>query len=627
MLSLAAQCRQYTTIRLPRSQGSLPVVSLTALTLWGRGMHTLLTFRPQDSVTSAVPLLKARSTSGRRGLATSSRARARESEVLRLAQSPDTIARAIGMYREMMLDLPLHSLAPWMLLVGCHDFQVVDGEQLWLARSICALHGRERQAKHDLLLCAYMKLGKERQLREAVADLCVAPALLGSGTLAAVLAELQGTPADHRLACRLWEALVELQGFRPSQTCVRLALKAAIHSDNMDLAVRTYRLVLSCRWAGVQTGYWIEKIMIYGLAINRRLDDAFELTAATTAVRPDSPAVAMQTAHKYELLLNGLSVARCADEAEVVFAHVRDDLGMRPTAAMYNSLLGVLAWSRGWDEIERYLGLMEQDGHAVPDSAWKRILLGFSKQGRVDLCDRALAAMGSRGIPYTHVVVLAAIQAFAQLGNLDMVMRWYQVIVAALSAQAQQPPARQRAVSVDGTVTSSGMQCPPAGEHAATDAASRRGLDPPPTLMQPEGFAAYFIARNELVWHRSALSTLLDVVGELGSAPLLMQLWDGICGFRHQVRTLRFSPHMYMTFARSLAWHGLLDRHEMRMLSWIHDATNGFSHSQRVEAAEFVEQCMRGDRAALCRPRMKVRAVDIAAPPEPRQTGSTRASL
>ncbi|KAJ2709391.1 hypothetical protein H4R19_004278 [Coemansia spiralis] len=603
MLSLAAQCRQFTTIRLPRSQGSLPVVSVTALTLWARAMHTLLTFRPQDNVTSAVPLLKARTVP----------ARSHESEIRRLAQSPDTIVRAVGMYRQAMRDLPLHSLTPWVLLDRCHCYKVAASEQRWLARLLCALHGRESHGMHELLLQAYLSLGKERQLREAVTDLCIKPALVGASTLAAVLEELQGTPADHRLACRLWTALADLQRFRPSQTCVRLALKAAVHSGNIGLAAQIYRQVLAARWAGVRGGFWIEKVMIYGLAINRLPAEAFELAAATSSTQASSPAVAMQAAHRFELLLSGLSTARCAEELEAVFLHVRDTLGMRPTAAMYGSLLGALAWGRDWDEIERYLHLMAEDGHAVSASVWKRLLLGFSKQGRVDLCDRVLVEMDRRGVPCTYVVVQAAIQAFAQLGSLEMVLRWYRVVAAALTAHAQLSPAQQRVANVDGTVTSSsGTSCAPALGH-------------PTTLEQPESFTEYFIARNELVWHRSALSALIDVVGELGDAPLLLQLWDDIWDLRRRVRTLRLSPHMYMTFARSLAWHGLLDSREGTILLSIRDPGNGFSYAQQQEAAEFVVQCRRGDRAALCRLRMRPRGVDIVAPlPEDSVPGAWR---
>ncbi|KAJ2793641.1 hypothetical protein H4R21_005812 [Coemansia helicoidea] len=469
---------------------------------------------------------------------------------------------------------------------------------------------------HELLLRAYLSLGRERQLREAVTDLCIRPAPIGASTLFDVLAQLQGTPADHQLACRLWAAVADLPRFRPSQACVRLAVKAAVHSDNIAIAIQTYQQVVAGRWPGVRGGFWIEKLLIYGLAINRHTTQAFELAAATSATPPASAAAAMQATHRFELLLSGLSAARCEEELEAAFLHVRDKLGMRPTAAMYSSLLGALAWSRDWDEIERYLDLMVQDGHPVSDAIWKRLLLGFSKQGRVDLCDRVLAEMGRRGVPCTHVVVQAAIQAFAQLGSLEMVLRWYRVVTAALAAHARLLPAQQRAANIDGTVTnsssSSSASCAPSVDRGAEPAP-----DQPTTLQQPESFTEYFIARNELVWHRSALSTLVDVIGELGDAPLLLWLWDDIWHHSRRVRTLRLSPHMYMMFARSLAWHGLLDSHEGTILSWIRDPSNGFSFAQQQEAAEFVVRCLRGDRAALCRPRMRARAVDIVPQPPP----------
>ncbi|KAJ2779091.1 hypothetical protein H4R18_004219 [Coemansia javaensis] len=596
MLSLATQCRQYTTIRLPRAQGSLPVVPVTAVTLWARGMHTLLTFRPQDRVTSAVPLLK------QRIAATQEQ---REQEVLRLAQRRDTLGRAIGAYREIACALPLGSRTPWVLLARCHALGLDGSDRRWLARSLCALDGCAALGDRELLLRAYLRLGEPLLLRRAVADLCVAPAPLGAATLAPVLDALQGTAPDRRLAARLWEALAALRAFAPSRECVRLALKAALHADRVALAIHTYRQVVAGRWAAVRPGYWIEKIMIYGLAINRHPLEALDVAAATTSrAQLATPAGAMQAAQKYELLLSGLSAARAsAEAAEAAVAHVRDALGMRPTAAMYASLLGMLAWSRDWAVLERLLAQMQRDGHPVPDHVWRRILLGLSKQGRVDLCDRVLEIMRARAAPCTHAVALAAIQAFAQLGDLDMVLQWFEAIVAALQAHVQRPPHQQRAVGIGGTVAAAPLAA------AAVDA--------PTSLRQPAAFAAYFIARNELVWHRSALAALIDVAGELGDAALVLRLWATLDAFRARVRTLRFSPHMYMTLARSLAWHAQLDRHHPLIVAWIRDPANAFSYCQRAEAEDFVRRCLRGDRTALRRARMRVRPESPPPPPPP----------
>ncbi|KAJ1876639.1 hypothetical protein LPJ66_012273, partial [Kickxella alabastrina] len=325
--------------------------------------------------------------------------------------------------------LPLNSLTPWMLLSRCYEMSESAPDELeWLTQSIGILHGHEEQSVHELLLLAYMNLGQDQQLRDAVAGLCIVPAPISSNTLVLVLAELQGSRTDRQLACQLWELLLDKPGFSPSRTCVHLAMKIAMHTRRVKLAVATYQAVLSRRWRGVQPGFWAEKTMVYGLAINGMADEAFEVTAATTDPKSisTSQVSAIQAMHKYEVLLNGLSKARCADEAVAVFEYVRNELGLCPSISMYNSLLGVVAAESGdWNVIEEYLQLMEDDGCIIPDTVWKRIMLGVARQGHVHLCDKVLDIMVSRGIPHTYVIVMAAIEAFAQQGNLEMVMRWY----------------------------------------------------------------------------------------------------------------------------------------------------------------------------------------------------------
>ncbi|KAJ2079263.1 hypothetical protein H4R24_003893, partial [Coemansia sp. RSA 988] len=594
--------RQFTTPRLYTSRSTFSVAPLTLLTLCGRTAHAMLTFIPRDIITSTALLLRHPAMVPNRTAVTTSKARAREDEVIRLAQRPETISKAIGMYRDMISEFPLHSQTPWMLLARSHDYRVSPDELSWLIRSIRTLHGYHRQNAHELLLTAYMRLGGEQLLHLAITTICADPLPIGADTLATVLLQLQATPIDRRLACSLWEALIGLKSFKTSQTCVHLALKAAIHSENMELATITYRCVLQHRWKGIRAGYWIEKIMIYGLSINKMVSAAFDLAIATTnPAQLESEVIAMQTAQKYELLLMGLCKVRCAAEAEIVFLYVRDKLGMWPTAAMYSSLLGALACDANWSGVEKYLALMEEeDEYIVPEAVWKRILLGVARQGRVDLCDKVLETMSSRGVPYTHVVVTAAIDTYAQLGNLSMIVRWYNVIAEALSAQAGLSPARQNAVHIDGTTTSLGTE----------DCMGGQIPYPPCTLEEPEGFIAYFIWHNELVWHRSALTSLIDAVGELGDAMLLMQLWKDISHFRLKVVTLRLSPQIYMALARSLAWHDLLGQYADTMILWIRDENNGFSASQKTEAEDFIKQCLENNRNALRRPKFRPKIAD-----------------
>ncbi|KAI8324634.1 hypothetical protein GQ54DRAFT_256065 [Martensiomyces pterosporus] len=608
-LSLATQCRQLTSIRMPRSQGSLPVVPLTVLTIWGRAMHSLLTFAPQDRVASYVPLLRLPETAGCRRYTAAPSVCEKEGEIIKLAQSPDTMASAIKLYRETAPKLPLHSMTPWILLSKCYDYKSAD-ELEWISKSIRVLYGSEAQGVQELLVCAHMHLGMDDRLRESVANVCIRPVPITSRTLAAVLAELQGTLADRQLACRLWSALIDIPEFRPSRACVQLALKLAMHVNSVDLAVKTYQMVLSRRWEGVVPGYWAEKIMIYGLAMNGQVDEAFEVAAATTN-RDDlsDDVAAMQTAQKYELLLKGLSKVRYASEAEAVFEYVRSDLGLVPTTSMYNSLLGLLAHEGQWDKVERYLAAMEEeDGHVIPGFVWKRILLGFAKQGQVDTCDRILGIMASRGIPYTYVVVLAAMEAFTRLGNFEMVVRWYHVIHEALAAQSQKTDMQQRAVSIDDAVGHSGLEFYGSSpKNPMSDGDAMR----PGSLLRPEDFVDYFVERNELVWHRSVLACALDAVGELGDSSSLVQLWEDIYGFQSKVRTLKMSPYIYMTLARSLARQALLGRYEDVLNAWANEERNAFSFSQHQEIAQFVKLCLSNHRAALQTPRNRMAAAEF----------------
>ncbi|KAJ2357554.1 hypothetical protein GGF43_001391 [Coemansia sp. RSA 2618] len=491
------------------------------------------------------------------------------------------------MYKDRAHREPLRSTVPWMLLARCHEFNVQGAEVDALARLIQAIHGPTNGIR-ELLLCSYLRLGWEPQVRECVMRACVESQALSAATLEQVLAELQGTLADRQLACRLWAAQIGILSFAPSQTCVQLAVKAALHADGVDLALRTYQSVLQRRWPKIRSGYWLDKLMVYGLALNGRVLDAFNM-ADETADTSNGPA-ALQTAHKYELLLRALSRKRCAEDAVAVLEHVRKT--MRPTLAMYSSVAGVLASEYGWDAAKECLGQMEDDGFMVPVIVWKRVLLGVARQGRVDACDQVLSVMAANGIASTHVVVQAAVDAYAQLGDVAMLARWAGVVVAALRAHAKLPLTGQQCVNIDGTVS------------CGTETA-RSAFADPLSLAHPESFTDDFVTRKELVWHRAVLTGLLNAVGQHGTAQQVMRLWETLCEFRSRVRTLRFSPQMYMALARALAWHDLLARYEPLILEWMRDAANGFSFSQKHEIEKFVGNCMRGDRASLKPPRTR----------------------
>ncbi|KAJ2778933.1 hypothetical protein GGI15_004035 [Coemansia interrupta] len=590
MLSLATQCRQYTTLRLPRSQGSLPVASLTTFTLWARTIHTLLTFSPQDRVTSAAPLLRMKHM-GYRGYVAGSQGRraalvqGKEREIEQLASSAQTVGRAVAMYRVMMGRLPQHSLTPWMLLSQCYDKRAsLPGELRWLADSLGVVHGGVgRRGVEELLALAYLKLGQGRRLREWLVGLSVRPVRLSSSTMVLLLGELQGTPGDRQLACRLWETHVEVAGFAPSQTCVLMAMRIAMHAQKVDLAVDTYKMVLARRWGGVRAGFWAEKVIVYGLAINKRAREAFEVALATTDVHrvASNETVALQTLHKYELLLSGLSRVRCAEDSEAVFAYVRDDLGLRPSAAMYTSLLGVLAMANvEWEAMEHYLGLMEEDQVEPSEALWRRVLLGYARQGNVELCDHVLGEMAAAGVRPTYVVVAAALEVYGRQGNLEMAARWMRLVFNAMRRQAELESAGPPVVNIGETL---------------------RGIDsrpPPPatawSLEQPEALEGYFSEHSELVWHRSVLALMVDVLGELSDGRQVVQAWEEIELLSGRIRSLRLSPHIYMALARALARQGVLGMYELRVCAEIEGPRNGFTYAQREEALEYIQRCRNG---------------------------------
>ncbi|KAJ2387642.1 hypothetical protein H4S02_003267 [Coemansia sp. RSA 2611] len=561
--SMVSEYRQLTTIRLP-SQRTLPLLPVTILTL-GVRMHSLLTFTPPEQVTSAVPLLTQRS----------------ETRLLRLASQAATIRRALREFRTQ--PLPLQSTVPWVLLARCHEFGITDTAVVATAR---ALRGPE-PGLPGLLLYAYVRLGWDRELRAAVDTLCVEPERLDAATLVCVLAELQGTLADRALASRFWAAQLDLKGFAPSQACVQLAVRAALHSDNIKLAIVTYERVLQGQWP-VASGFWLEKLLVYGLALKGLVSEALELVSATA--RTDSAAAALRTAHLYELLLRALSCKRRVDEAMAVMSHVRTF--MRPTLAMYSSVAGAVAAARGWSAAQEVLAQINDDGLTVPDVVWKRVLLGVARCGRINECNDVLSAMTAAGISPSYVTVQAAVDVYAENGNIEMLARWARVVLDALAAQARVPWMRQRAVRIDGARFC--VSDPVVGE-AMPDLA----------LNRPGEFTQGLIDRNELVWHRSVLVSLVSAVGRHGSAEQVVRLWEALCSFRGRVRSLRFSPQLYMALARALAWHGLLSRYEPLVLAWARDSANGFSHSQLGEIGHFVSRCRGGERGALTPPRIR----------------------
>ncbi|KAJ2364721.1 hypothetical protein IW150_006404 [Coemansia sp. RSA 2607] len=341
-------------------------------------------------------------------------------------------------------------------------------------------------------------------------------------------------------------------------------------------------MVLACRWVGVRAGFWAEKVIVYGLAINGRAREAFEVALATTNVQKvaSSETAALQTLHKYELLLSGLSRSRCAEDAEAVFAYVRDDLGLRPSASMYTSLVGVLAIGGvEWEAIEHYLGLMREDQVQPTEALWRRVLLGYAKNGNAELCDRVLGEMATAGVRPSYAVVLAALDAYAHQGNLDMAARWMRLVFNTMRQQAQLESVEPHMVNIGPTL---------------------RGIDSRPlsatawSLEQPEALEPYFTDNRELVWHRSVLALLLDVLGEMSDGHQVVQAWQEIEHLSLHIRSLRLSPHVYMALTRALARQGLLSTYETRVCEAIGQPQNGFTYAQRVEAVEYVQTCLRG---------------------------------
>ncbi|KAJ1768512.1 hypothetical protein LPJ74_004832 [Coemansia sp. RSA 1843] len=600
MLTLAAETRQYTTIRLPPSQGGLPVVQLTALTLLGRTMQTLLTFSLQDRVISIAPLLNTPRFTKRRASTYVQRWANEENEVLRLARNPATVAQAINLYKATLPKIPFSSRTPWMLLSSCYTIRdTAEADVRWLIRSIRSMYSGKPQSLNELLLRAHTYTGDREKLRDSVLRVCVSPETLNSVTLTGILMELQDTDSDRGLACRLWTAMLDQPGFVPSQTCVQLALKLAIHSDNVDLAKRTYRMVISGEWTGIKPGFWADKLMVYGLAINGLDIDASEVAMATNnPLMLDNPFAAMQTVQKYELLLKGLSKTQRVDTAEAMFAYVRDELGLYPTQAMYSSLLGVVACHREWEVVEEYIRMMEEDGLLVSENVWRRILLGAAQQARIDMCDKVLSIMSSRGIPLSYVVAVAAIDAYSRLGNLELVVRWYNLVHETLRVQAQTPVSQQRDVSFSGVKKLSSMHSSTISNGPAIGIGQ---VDEPPcpcSIEQPEEFIGYFVHKKELVWHRDVLARVLETVGCLGDAVLFMRIWEDIIMFQQKVRTLKLSPYIYMVLARSLARLRILGRYEDHLQVWISDPSNQFTQPQIEEIMRFVDTCKMNHRDA-----------------------------
>ncbi|KAJ2552908.1 hypothetical protein EV175_003133 [Coemansia sp. RSA 1933] len=607
MLTLAAETRQYTTLRLPSSQGGLPVVQVTALTILGRTLQTMLMFSPQDRVISIAPLLNMPQLSKRWVSMTYVQKWAcEENKVLQLAQNPATVVQAIKLYKEALPKIPFSSQTPWMLLSSCDSIRDTNGADVrWLLRSIRSMYNGKRQSVHELLLRAYTYIGDLEKLRDNVLRFCMHPERLSSMTLIVVFTELQDTDPDRMLACRLWTTMLDQPEFVPSQACVQLALKLAIYSENISLAKTTYQMILSGKWTGIKPGFWADKLMVYGLAINGHDVEASKVAMATNSPQmPDNQFVAMQTIQKYELLLKGLSKTQCVDTLEDMFAYVRDELGLYPTQSMYSSLLGVVACYKEWGVVEEYLRMMEdEDGLLVPDYVWERILLGLACQARVDLCDRVLTIMTQRDVPFSKSVVVAAIGVYSRLGNLDMVVRWYNVIHQALRAQAQTPLSQQGAVSISGFKRINDMRSStaldmPMNAKSQDDGELLHQQQQLWSIEQPEDFVAYFVRRKELVWHRDVLACVLETVSYLGDSALLLRIWEDIQMFQQNVASLKLSPYIFMVLARSLARLRVLSRYEYLLQTWISDQSNQFTKSQIDEIVRFVDICKTNNRDA-----------------------------
>ncbi|KAJ2649190.1 hypothetical protein IWW40_003316 [Coemansia sp. RSA 1250] len=579
MLSLALEYRQYSTIRLPRIHGSLPVIPITALTLWGRAIHSLLGYVPHERVTSAVPLLKQRS------LHLSAETPHRDSirAITELSAFPDTILDAFELYRKSIVRLTVESAVPWLLVARSHEFntvgQLVDAH----IQSMLSFHGF---SKAELLLNAYLRLCWERQLRELVVDICNYEEVLDAVTLVQVLAELQNTDEDRQIASRLWNNQLNQKNFAPSQTCVHLALKAALHSKNVALAIRTYEDVLNKRWPAIPSGFWIDKLMVYGLAANKCVREAFEVADAAVGRCKQG----LQVAQVFELLLRGLRRSRQADSAVAVMAHVRTV--MRPTMSMYIEMVSALAREHGQEAAMQCVEDMRADGYEVPVVIWERMMLGLARRGDVEGCDYALAQMGELGEAPTYTAVQAAIDAYAQRGDVEMLFEWGKVVLAAMK--------HHTTLSLDEKQNARFGNSPVRGIGAYRGVVSQRF-----SLERPHEFMPVFIDRNEIVWHNLVVVSLISAVGQFGTGEQVLTLWKRIHGYSRQITTLCIIPVMLMALARALEWHGLLRKHRQFVMSHVYNPRNAFKHCQKREVELFVARCEGGDPAALYPPRVR----------------------
>ncbi|KAJ2852603.1 hypothetical protein IWW36_000232 [Coemansia brasiliensis] len=580
MLSLALEYRQYKTIRLPRIHGSLPVIPITALTLWGRAIHSLLGYVPHERVTSAVPLLKQRSfclSTDESNIKDNIRA------ITELSAFPDTIMEAFELYRKSIAHLTMQSAVPWLLVARSREFNAMGKLVDAHIQSMLSFHG---YTQVELLLNAYLRLCWEQQLRKMVVDICNYEEVLDTMTLAQVLAELQNTDEDRQIASRLWNNQLSQKNFVPSQTCIHLALKAALHSRNVSLAIRTYEDVLKKRWPAIRSGFWIHKLMVYGLATNRYVSEAFEV--ADAAVNKCKHGI--QVAQIFELLLRGLRRSRQADSAVAVMKHVRTI--MRPTISMYVEMISTLAREYGQEAAMNCVEDMRADGYTVPAVIWERMMLGLARRGDVEGCDYALAQMGALGEAPTYTVVQAAIDAYAQRGDIEMLFEWAKVVLGAMK--------HHTTLNLDDKQSARFGNSPSRGIGAYRGVLSQKF-----SLERPHEFLSVFIDRNEIVWHNLVVVSLISAVGQYGTGEQVLTLWKRIHGYSRQITTLCIIPVMVMALARALEWHGLLQKHRKFVMSHAYNPRNGFKYCQKREVELFVAKCEGGDPAALCPPRVR----------------------
>ncbi|KAJ2762394.1 hypothetical protein H4S06_000681 [Coemansia sp. BCRC 34490] len=594
MLALATETRQYTTLRLPTSQWGLPVVTITALTLLGRTAQTLLTFSLQDKVISVAPLLSMQRI-GKRRVSTYVQMWAQEeNSVLKLAANPATVTQAIKMYKGNFLKIPLSSNTPWILLSEiCRTQDTVDPHFEWLVQSIRTMYKGKDQSIGELLLRAYIYTGDQDTLRDSVWELCRNPKALSALTVSEIFLELWSSREDRKLACTLWASMSQHPDFIPSQSCVKLALKLAIISRDIDLARYTYNLIVSGKWASIEPGFWADSLIIHGLA-NEGLDtEASYVTMATDDRRmSENQVVAMLTIRKYELLLKALSRRQRVDLAEAMFAYIRNNLGLYPTPSIYGSLLGVVARHRKWDVIDGYLHMMEEDGICASHKVWGRILLGGAQQADVDICDKVLDIMTKLCIPFSYTVVTAALELFLRMEDFEMVLRWYNVVYQVLCMQARIPLSKRGNVALDAVKWPNNVRSSTINTKA-TDKMRLTSKPPGPySMAQPEYFIAHFVHEKALIWHRKVLGLTLEIIGHIGDIKLLMRVWDDILMFRRKVRTLKLSPYIFMVLTRSLAQLGVLKQYKSYLIMWINDRNNHFTASQTESIIQVVNNYM-----------------------------------